>query len=124
MQAPDRQNYRFFGIKYSVRNKEYWEKIKKDNLEFEKIQDNYDLTNLKNAKELIVFLTPGNMKMSGGVMSIFSLCETSRKLLPNSTCILSTYPNGITYTKNDEFPNDEIVYRFSQIEQNCKNSNH
>ena len=112
--------YSFFGIKYSVKNKEFKEKAKNDCLESKIIQDNYDLTNLKNAKELVVFLTPGEMKMSGGVMSIFSLCETSRKLLPNSTCIISTFPNGITYAKNNEFPNDEIVYRFSQIEKNCK----
>ena len=112
--------YRFFGIKYSIKNKEFKEKAKNDCLESKIIQDNYDLTNLKNAKELVVFLTPGEMKMSGGVMSIFSLCETSRKLLPNSTCIISTFPNGITYAKNNEFPNDEIVYRFSQIEKNCK----
>jgi glycosyltransferase involved in cell wall biosynthesis len=71
---------------------------------------------------MILFLTPPCVKINGGVMSIYSLCETSRKLNPNSFCIISTYPNDkYTYAKNDKFLNDENIYRFEQIVDNCKN---
>ena len=55
-------------------------------------------------------------------MSIFSLCETSREINPDATCIISTFPNKkYTYAKNDKFLNNESIYRFSQIVDNAKN---
>lgn len=40
------------------------------------IQDTLDLSSLKVAKKVIVFLIPHNCKICGGVMSIFSLYKT------------------------------------------------
>lgn len=114
--------YRVFGIKFSVRNPNFVDKFKIETENAVKIQDNYDLTPLKLAKKLILFLTPSQLKICGGVMSIYSLCEASRSLMTESLCILSTYPNdGYTYANNDRFLNNEQIYRFSQIVDNCKN---
>lgn len=114
--------YRFFGIKFSVKNPTYIDTLKSDTKEAIKIQNAYDLSLLKNAKKLILFLVPATVKINGGIMSIYSLCETSRKLNPDSVCIISTYPNSkYTYAKNDKFLNNEKIYRFFQIVDNCKN---
>ena len=66
-------------------------------------------------------LISAGAKVCGGVMSIFSLCETSRKFVSDSLCIISTYPKSkYTYANNDKFLNNENIYRFSQIIDNCK----
>lgn len=85
------------------------------------IQNLLDLSKIKNAKSMIVFLTPPTFKMSGGVMSIFSLCESSRKLNICDCCLVATYPGKYTYVINDKFNNNEKVYRFEQIVENAKN---
>ena len=114
--------YRFLGIKFSIKNPEFYNKLKQETKEAIKIQNKYDLTSLKNTKKLVLFLTPAGAKVCGGVMSIFSLCETSRKFASDSLCIISTYPKSkYTYANNDKFLNDEKIYRFSQIIDNCKN---
>ena len=112
--------YRILGIKFSVKNTNFYKQFK----DAIKIQDAYDLTNLNNAKKLILFLipSPDECVINGGIMSIFSLCETSREINPDATCIISTFPNKkYTYAKNDKFLNNESIYRFSQIVDNAKN---
>ena len=105
--------YYILGIRFKKNNKSYWEKIKKDTLDAIKQQDSYNLEDLKQAKKLIVFLTPSLFKINGGIMSIFSLCETSRNLNPDAVCIISTEIGKYTYAKNDKFLNEEKIYRFS-----------
>ena len=112
--------YRILGIKFSVKNTNFYKQFK----DAIKIQDAYDLTELKNTKKLILFLipSPDSAMINGGIMSIFSLCETSREINPDATCIISTFPNKkYTYAKNDKFLNNESIYRFSQIVDNAKN---
>lgn len=114
--------YRAFGIKISVKNSTYINNLKTETKNAVNIQNNYDLTPLKSAKKLILFLTPSQVKICGGVMSFYSLCEVSRELSSDSLCILSTFPNDkFTYANNDKFLNNEKIYRFSQIVDNCKN---
>lgn len=114
--------YRIFGIKLSIKNKEYRKKY----LQFKdeiKIQDKYDLTNIKKAKKLILFLipSPADAMINGGIMSIFSLCETSKKINGDVPCIISTCPHSkTTYAHNDMFLNNENIYRFSQIVENAE----
>ncbi len=84
------------------------------------IQDSLDLTPLQKAKKIILFLTPGNIKINGGVMSIFSLCSASRNVMDDFFCCLSTFPKGPTYVINDKFYNNEKIFRFSQIINNAK----
>lgn len=113
--------YRIFGIKLAVKNPDFVDGLKIETEEAIKVQNSYDLTPLKLAKKLILFLTPSQVKICGGVMSIFSLCETSRKFAADSLCIISTYPKSkYTYANNDKFLNNENIYRFSQIIDNCK----
>ena len=110
--------YRFFGIRYSVKNPNY---VNRNKIAI-KAQNNYDLSTLKKAGKIILFLTPPEVKINGGIMSIYSLCEESRKINHDSVCIISTYPNAkLTYASNDKFPNNEKIYRFSQIIDNCEN---
>ena len=110
--------YRIFGIELAVRDK----KKEYDETKASKyIQDTLDLSVLQNSKKIIVFLTPAETKICGGVMSIFSLCQTTREICPNAFCTLSTYPNGNTYVINDKFYNNEKVLRFDQIVNNAKN---
>lgn len=114
--------YRIFGIRFSVRNPNFIDKSKIETESAVKIQNNYDLTPLNLAKKLILFLIPSQVKICGGVLSIYSLCETSRNIVPDALCILSTYPNDeYTYASNDMFLNNEQIYRFPQIVDNCKN---
>ena len=114
--------YRIFGIKLAVKNPDFVDDLKIETEEAIKVQNSYDLTSLKLAKKMILFLTPSQVKICGGVMSIYSLCEASRELNQDSLTIISTYPNDeYTYASNDRFLNNEQIYRFSQIVDNCKN---
>ena len=105
--------YNIFGIKLSFNKKN--KELKIEHKKSIKIQDKYDLTSIKNAKKMILFLipSPDSAMLNGGIMSIFSLCEMSRKINANTTCIISTPPHcKYTYAKNDKFMNDEDIYRF------------
>ncbi len=110
-----RTKYNFFGIKLSTFSK-------KESRASKIIQDSLDLNKLKNAKKLIIFLTPAKDKINGGIMSIFSLCEFSRQLNPDSFCFISTPPGDLTYVINDKFLNNEKILRFEQIIKNAENA--
>ncbi len=113
--------YSFLWFKLVLKNPNFVDELEIETKKAIKIQNSYDLKPLRQTKKLILFLTPANIKICGGVMSIYSLCETSRKISSNSLCILSTYPNEkYTYSSNEKFPNEELIYRFSQIVNNCK----
>ena len=112
--------YRILGIKFSVKNSKFYKQFK----DAIKIQNVYDFTELKNAKKLILFLipSPDSAMINGGIMSIFSLCEESRRINKDALCIISTPPHcKYTYAKNDKFLNNENIYRFSQIVDNANN---
>ena len=84
-----------------------------------KLQNKYDLTALKTAKRLIVFLIPEHLKINGGIMSIFSLCECTREV-DNGLCLISTVPSEFTYCHNSFFENNEKIYRLEQIIKNAE----
>lgn len=112
--------YSIFGIKISIRDYKFYKQFKNA----KKIQDSYDLTELNNTKKLILFLipSPDESMINGGIMSIFSLCEESRRINDDALCIISTPPHcKYTYAKNDKFLNNENIYRFSQVLDNAKN---
>ena len=113
----DRKIVTFLGIKLKFLNKKYLG----ETLKAVKIQDSYDLTELENAEKLIVFLVPSKGKISGGIMSIYSICEMSRELNPDSLCLISTHPGKLTYASNEEFENSENIYRWEQIVNHAKN---
>lgn len=111
--------YRFFGIKIFIKNKKYFLSQVQESI---KIQNVYDLKNLEQTKKLIVFLIPEKKIIAGGVMSIFSLCRTTRELCKDCEVIISTIPGNLTYAQNDMFENDEKIYRWEQITDSAKNA--
>ena len=116
------KKYNILGLKLSLKNPDYYKALKKKTKEALKIQDSYNLSAIKNAKKLIMFLIPpaDAPKINGGIMSIFSLCETSREINNGVPCLISTFPNcKYTYACNDLFLNNENIYRFSQIVENA-----
>ena len=118
----DRVVYRLYGIKCIDRCPRDARELKKiettkRNLE---IQNKYDLIPLKNTSKLILFLVPPEVDITGGIMSIYSLCKCSREINTDALCLISTYPEPYTHAHNDRFLNNEQVYRFSQITDNCE----
>lgn len=112
--------FRLFGVKLSVKRANYKNDLEKITKKAIIIQDGYSLEHLKNTTKLILFLTPEKQIINGGVMSIFSLCATTRGLNQDALCLISTPPNTkYTYAFNNKFANSEQVYRFSQIIENC-----
>jgi hypothetical protein len=68
-------------------------------------------------KRLIIFLIPPEKIVNGGILSIFSICKTSRQFqdIHKAHVVLATYPGTKSYKKNDLFVNDEIIYSFDEI---------
>lgn len=105
---------KFLGIKLCVKNKQ---KV----FDAIKIQNSYDLSNIKNTKKMIVFFIPPKNDINGGIMSIFSICKYSREICPDAQCVITTFPSKVTYAHNTFFKNDEKIYRWEQIVNNAKN---
>lgn len=84
------------------------------------IQNTYDMTKFRLADKIVVFLAPYAKSISGGVMSIFSLCRYSREICKDSECIIASQPGISTYSENDFFKNDEKVYRWKQVVENAQ----
>ena len=101
---------------FRVNNAEYFEAI--ETQKAIEIQDSYNLLKLRNAEKLILFFIPNSLRIGGGLMSIFSLCEYSRKIQNYCLCLISTYPGKFTYAINEEFQNEEQIYRWEQIVNN------
>lgn len=106
--------YRFFGIKITRKNPE----LTRKSIE---IQNLYDLSELKNAKKIIVFLIPEMKKINGGIQSVFSICKYSREICQGSLSLISTIPGKYTYAENNLFKNNEKIYRWEQIVKNAQN---
>lgn len=106
----------FLGIKLKLKCKKYYVATKAAI----KMQDNYDLKQLEQAKKIVVFLISGKKFISGGILAIFQLCKITRKILSDAEVIISTYPGDITFAQNNLFENDEKIYRWEQIRDNAK----
>lgn len=78
-------------------------------------QNFFDCSSLYTAKKIIVYLLPPKEIISGGVLSIFNLCETTRKIVKDAEIVLATFPSFYTYSRVSWFDNNEKIYRFSQI---------
>ena len=83
-----------------------------------------------SANKIIIFLVPGadydsgRDNISGGVISIVSLCEESDKLknLHGAEVIMATFPNQHLLLKHTQFNNHTNIFRFSQIQSYFKES--
>lgn len=80
---------------------------------FQKI---YCFVSLKKRKNIIVFLTPGDILINGGVLSIYSLASKTRDITGEKYFVqLCTYPNHVTYLMNRSFENKEIIVSFNRL---------
>lgn len=77
------------------------------------------------AQKLIVFLIPGpdqltgEEKISGGMMSIVSICEESERMkdIHGADVIMCTLPNERLFFKHGLFINHTQVFRFNQLKK-------
>ncbi|QUH22665.1 hypothetical protein HYG87_02205 [Methanobacterium alkalithermotolerans] len=67
-------------------------------------------------KELIIFLTPGYDDISGGILSISSICTETDKLFssPSSGAMICNLPGDPPLLKYTRFSNNHHLYNFSQ----------
>lgn len=80
------------------------------------LQNAYGLDFLKNAETVNLFVLPNQNTVSGGIQSIFSICEFSRQVVPEAVSLLVTGPKKKgTYAFVDWFKNDEKIYRWEQV---------
>jgi len=68
-------------------------------------------------KRLIIFLTPGDDRVDGGIMSYSSIYEETKKLkgihgAETVMCTIPGHPPLLRYTK---FPNKNYIFRFPQV---------
>jgi hypothetical protein len=90
-----------------------------------KIQDERIKQFSPSARKLIVFLVPGadydtgTDKISGGIISIVSLCEETKKLagIHKGEVLMCTFPGQYLLEKHTQFKNDTDVFRLDQLEQ-------
>jgi hypothetical protein len=75
------------------------------------------INRMRQSKRKIVFFIPPMKMVNGGILSIFSLCKTSREFhnIHKSDVVLSVYPGHKTYGRNDLFENQETIYTFEDI---------
>lgn len=88
----------------------------------EVIQNAYDLSAAKAAKEAVVFIEIEPYRMCGGQMSLFSYCKYSKQVLGKDVPVLmTTMPGEYTYAHNDWFENDINICRWEQIMEILQN---
>ena len=86
------------------------------------IQNAYDLSAAKAAKEAVVFIEIEPYRMCGGQMSLFSYCKYSKQVLGKDVPVLmTTMPGEYTYAHNDWFENDINICRWEQIMEILQN---
>jgi hypothetical protein len=70
-----------------------------------------------NVSKLIIFLTPGFDEVNGGILSISSICEETKKLdhLHGAEVIMCTIPGDPLLLKYTKFENSNHLYRFPQV---------
>ncbi len=83
-----------------------------------KIQESFLKNNFKqDIRSLIVFLTPGLDIVNGGILSVTSLFEETKKLkfVHGSESVLCTYPSDPPLLKYTKFKNSSVLLSFSAV---------
>lgn len=78
------------------------------------------------ARRLVWFLVPSEDKVGGGVMSICSIHEETRKLLdaPDVAVVASTYPNFPRLAKYTGFLNTMKIFAFASVRNHFHSPSH
>jgi O-antigen/teichoic acid export membrane protein len=79
----------------------------------ELLKDNYD----SETKKLVVFLTPGSDVVNGGILSITSIYEETKKLkgVHEAETVLCTIPGDPLLLKYTQFENQNHIFNFALI---------
>lgn len=104
-----------YGTKFIILNKEFFFVNKKFSNYHKKIQAKYDLSICNNANTVIIFLIPPEPMITGGILSIFSICKHTRTILKDVCSVIVTFPGNLSYSSNNYFINDEKIYNWNQI---------
>jgi hypothetical protein len=91
--------------------------------EIKRLQDSLINSFNRSTEKLIVFLVPGadrytgNETISGGVISLVSLCEESEKVkrVHGGEVIMTVFPGEYLFLRHLNFENKTTVYRFDQL---------
>lgn len=75
-------------------------------------QDKYDQLKLNNSTKAVVFILPGKQVISGGILSIFTICEFTRTILSDYQVLMVTEPGRFTYASLNWFSNQERIIRW------------
>lgn len=83
------------------------------------LQENF----VQDTKSLIIFLTPGIDMVNGGILSVTSLFEETKRLksVHGSEVILCTYPSDPQLLKYTKFKNNNTLFNFSETLSFFKN---
>ena len=76
-----------------------------------------------DARKLIIFLTPGNDIVNGGILSVSSIYEESVKIkhIHEAEVIMCTVPGDPPLLRYTKFENQNYIYGFSQVLSYFKN---
>ena len=117
--------YRF--LRYSDERKRFFREIKIKRAQNDNLKSNFDPV----CKNLIVFFVPGADRktgletISGGVISLVSLCEESRKLraIHQAETLMCIFPRDFLFIKYKNFENETDLFRFEQLPDYFKSVN-
>jgi hypothetical protein len=116
--------YRF--IKYKEHRKKVFRELKIKPFQDRLLKESYS----QDLKKLIVFLIPGADRktgketMSGGVISIVSICEETKKIFKDDKStgvVLCTMNDDYLLTRYENFDNESDIFRFEQLSTYFKN---
>lgn len=87
------------------------ESLKIRNYQKKLLEKNYS----QNTRKLIIFLTPGFDLVNGGILSVSSIFEETKRLkhIHGAETLLCTYPGDPPLLKYSQFENDNILFCFS-----------
>lgn len=84
-----------------------------------KLQQRWFLENnyVDNVKKLVIFMSPGIDTVNGGILSICSLYEETRKLsvMANVETVLCEYPGDPPLLRYTKFRNNNVLLNFSDV---------
>ena len=113
-----------FGLKIKVKNPWYHTEMVRFLNEQIARQNGYDVSAIRQARSVVLFVLPGKECVSGGILSIFSLCRYTREILPDSAVVLVTEAGNKTYAEASWFHADEKIYRWDQVMDNLHDTEH